>query len=74
MLCQGPESGQSKGVPVQFEQTDFSLPVVSISYQDFETFCNFPPYDGEIRVDAFWCVNQKAGQMADSSAWGPPMG
>ena len=74
VLCQGPESGQSKSVPVQFEQTDFSLPVVSISYQDFETFCNFPPHDEKIRVDTFWCVNQQAGQMSDFSAWGPTDG
>ena len=70
VLCQGPESGQSKSVPVQFEQTDFSLPVVSISYQDFETFCNFPPHDEKKREDTFWCVNQQAGQMSNFSAWG----
>ena len=74
ILYQDPEHGQEKDVPVQFEQTDFSLPVASISYDNFNAFAKYPPSDGEIRVDQFWNPNQAAGEMSSFSSWGPTDG
>ena len=58
----------------EFEQTDFSIPVVGVSCQNGIHFFDEDYTPEQIRVEAFWNPSETAGQMSEFSSWGPTDG